>query len=106
MLGGRDFRDEYRGDTSESSSTKSSDDTSDDDKVGALRGSLESTSDASKDGGKEETVDTTNAIGCPTADEASNDASEVVLNGECRRVVVSFRFESLYGKKDSIYSPH
>ena len=84
----------FASDVSLTSRTKSGDYTSNDDKVGALCGSLESASDAGKDGGEEESVDAADAIGCPTAEEASDDASEVVdtddaalFGGVCDRAI-------------------
>jgi len=42
---------------------------------------LESTADESENGGNEDAIDTANAICDPTADEAADDTSKIVLYG-------------------------
>jgi len=61
------------------SSAHTSDDTSDQNEVGALTSSLQGTADNSEYGCKKKTVDSANAVGRPTADEASDNGTKVVL---------------------------
>lgn len=64
-------------DTSDRTGSESGHDTSEENEVRALSGRLEGTTDHGEEGRVHDTVDTTPAVSEPTADETTDDTSQV-----------------------------